>query len=139
MECTLDQPYNYTTSCECGKCELSESFPLFPPPLTARIARPNLAIKFDMICGFDSETVGGITYFHVWVHRATNTFSKAVVWLILIILTSCHPSDPTPSCPLKNSRNMDLIGIDKCGCLYAVPACFGNSDCMYTTDRKPCL
>jgi len=56
----------------------------------------------------------------------------------MIIFVSCKEDQKLENCPSVNNRKMPLIGVDKCGCLYAIPAC-NAPDCMWTVERKPCL
>lgn len=103
----------------------------FPPPLPSRIARPNaqehiFRAAIYVLCG------------KVMIRSYR---SVARLCCLAIIISSCHTFEPSPkpiTCPAQNARKMPLVGIDKCGCLYGVPAC-NAGDCMYTTDRKPCL
>lgn len=124
----------------------------FPPPLPSRIAVPNAAGAWYL------RRLQTRPHNPIWIHGVflniieskggilgsmllhNSLYGKFGAMLLIAILSSCHP-DPFPhvKCPAMNNRKMPLVGIDKCGCLYGVPACSGAPDCMYTTDRKPCL
>lgn len=74
-----------------------------------------------------------------------NIAMRIMICIIVICCMGCN-ENKVENCPSKNGRKMDLIGVDKCGCLYGVPATHTNPDSvvrgngvMWTVDREPCL
>ena len=127
------------------------TFPIFPPTLPSRIAVPNWSQRVFARFNFKRNFHDPIDYSVIiglkkYTYGLCEPFKRVIkIATVLLILSSCHP-DPFPSCSPLNDRKMPLVGTDKCGCLYGIPAVPSTPDSltvrngiMYTTDRKPCL